>query len=154
LVLGVKGTLSDPTDGATELRELLEAHRFSWGCGFVPQGTPTNNTETAVAGYSREDVGFERSYALEREERPLPSQRGDNAADAALAFGLNVSDLAPLCYADGHDQRDAADINRVFWPATLGYFLNQILNGVMPGANLDAWREYFVSQVRACGPLP
>jgi hypothetical protein len=124
VVFGVKGTLSKK-DGASELRALIEAHRFTWGCGFVPQGTPTNNTETVSAGYSREDVGFQTSFALEREERP---NAGTDGARAALALGLNPADLAALRYADSHDQRDATNMNRALWPATIGYFLDQFLN--------------------------
>jgi hypothetical protein len=152
MVVGVKGTLADPQDGARELRALLEAHRFTWGCGFVPQGTPTNNSDGVAAGYSREDVGFERSFALEREARALTADADGTLAAAAL--GLAATDVAPLTYADGYDQRDAANFNRVLWPVTLGYFLRQFLNEVLPGPDHEAWRTYFVERVRARGPLP
>lgn len=154
IVLGVKGTLADPKDGAAELRGLLEAHRFTWGCGFVPQGTPTNNTEQVTAGYSREDVGFQRSFVLERDggEPPLPDD-SDGAA-AARAFGLDVADLAAWRNADGFDQRNAANFNRVLWPVTFGYFLTQIFNDALPAVDLQAWRQYVVQSVRARGPLP
>ncbi len=157
IVFGVKGTLSQPEEGATELRELIEAHRFTWGCGFVPQGTPTNNTETVSSGYSREDVGFQTSFALEREARQQPrveANDGSDGARAALALGLDVTDLTCLRYADGHDQRDAANFNRALWPATIGYFLDQAFNDILSGYNKDKWRTYFVDLVRARGPLP
>ncbi len=154
IVIGVKGTLSDPADGAAELRELVEAHRFTWGCGFVPQGTPTNNTEQVDSGYTRADVGYERSFALEREDHPIAARVGGNAEEAARALGIDVSHLSRLRHADGRDQRDAAAFNRVLWPVTIGYFLNQIANDVLPDADLNAWREYFVRHVRARGPIP
>ena len=152
IVIGVKGTLRDPAEGATELRELLDAHRYTWGCGFVPQGTPTNNTEQVASGYSRADAGFERSFALEREERAIGP--GTDGAAAALAIGVDTSFVARLRAADGRDQRDAASFNCALWPVTIGYFLNQILNDVVPGSDPDGWREFFIQNVRARGPLP
>ena len=148
----MKGTLSE-TDGATELGELIDAHRFTWGCEFVPQGTPTNNTEQADAGYSRADVGYQRSFALEREE-PARARAGTDGGEAALALGIDVARVSRLRHADGHDQREAACFNRVLWPVTVGYFLNQIANDILPGPDPDGWREYFVQHVRARGPLP
>ena len=153
LVLGLKGTLSAEA-GAHELRDLLEAHRFTWGCAFVPQGTPTNNTETNRSGYSRADVGFQTSFTLERESLEMPVSGDSDGATMARALGLSVTDLARLRYADGHDQRDAADFNRVLWPVTLGYFLEQFLNDIPIGYDRQQWREYFVQFVRARGPLP
>lgn len=153
IVFGVKGTLG-PQDGARELRELIEAHRFTWGCGLVPQGTPTNNTETVSSGYSREDAGFQTSFLLEREPPRIQTNDGSDGAWAALALGLEPADFAHLRNASGHDQRDAADFNRVLWPATIGYFLDQFFNDILSGFDKDLWREYFVHNVRARGPLP
>jgi hypothetical protein len=154
IVLGVKGTLSKPEDGADELHKLIEVHRFTWGCGFVPQATPTNNTETVRSGYSREDVGFQTSFALEREPSQIAAEDGSHGAQAAVALGLDVADLACLRYANGHDQRNAAYFNRVLWPVTIGYFLDQFFNDVLPGYDKEKWRDYFIYLVRACGPLP
>jgi len=160
IVLGIKGTLNDPKDGASELQELIDAHRFTWGCSFVPQGTPTNNTETVGSGYSREDLGFQTSFALEREDRNTQGVPKDSIPDdgsqTAFALGLDIEHLSHLRYADGHDQRDAANFNRVLWPVTLGYFLDQFVLGVFPDyvQNKDKWRSYFVDYVRARGPLP
>jgi hypothetical protein len=45
-------------------------------------------------------------------------------------------------------------MNRVLWPATLGYFLDQFLGGVLPGYDPDAWRDHFAVHVHGRGPLP
>ena len=147
LVLGVKGTLNDPKDGANELHELIEGHRFTWGCGFVPQGTPTNNTESVGSGYSREDVGFQTSFALEREQSKIAVGDRSNGAQATWALGLGLPDFENLRNADGYDELDAANFNRVLWPATIGYFLDQFLIDVLPGYDKAKWRDYFVDWV-------
>ena len=154
IVIGVKGTLNNPADGATELGDLIDAHRFTWGCGFVPQGTPTNNTERVDSGHSRDDPGYQRSFALERETQVDGAQAESDGAAAARGLGLPLERMTHLRHADGRDQRDASDFNRMLWPVTLGYFLNQIANEVIPGVDLDAWRDYFVRHLRARGPLP
>jgi hypothetical protein len=45
LVMGIRSS-PDPGAATAELDALLRAHRFADGLAFVPQGTPTNNTET------------------------------------------------------------------------------------------------------------
>ena len=42
-----------PMHAAAELQALFEQHSRSAGLAFVPQGTPTNNTETVASGYRR-----------------------------------------------------------------------------------------------------
>lgn len=154
VVVGVRGASNDPAEGAAELRALLAAHRFTWGAAFVPLGIPTNNTEREDAGFSREDAGFERSFALEREQRVASLNPNADGALAARAIGLPPDEVARLQHAGGRNQRDASYINRALWPVTFGYFLDQILNNVVPGVDALAWREYFALHVRARGPLP
>jgi hypothetical protein len=49
-------------------------------------------------------------------------------------------------------------MNRALWPATWGYYLEQMMHGIFPDGDIDAdlaWgREHFVNHVRAGGPLP
>ena len=49
IVLGVDWTLT-PAEAAASLGRLLEAHLYADGLSVVPQGTPTNNTESAACG--------------------------------------------------------------------------------------------------------
>ena len=61
LVLGVR-----TTDQQAELEALLEAHRYTHGLDVIPQGTPTNATETAAPGISleRPDLAAVRASEL------------------------------------------------------------------------------------------
>src|SRR5690606_2085397 len=50
LVVGVSAV--GPKQSATSLAELLEAHHYTDGLELVAQGTPTNNTDAGVAGWT------------------------------------------------------------------------------------------------------
>ena len=63
LVFGVKESL-DSTASAARLKELIEAHKYTDGLSLVTQGTPTNNTEDATAGFTTEDPGHDQSFRL------------------------------------------------------------------------------------------
>ena len=62
LVLGVR-----TTDQQAELEALLTAHRYTHGLDVIPQGTPTNATETAAPGLSleRPDLAAVRASEFE-----------------------------------------------------------------------------------------
>jgi hypothetical protein len=158
LVLGIK----DAPDGAPLLGELLDAHHYSDGLSFVPQGTPTNNTQEAPSGFSSRDPGHETSYTAERSPPAVAPGDGSNADVLSAALGL--ADAAPALAnvpeATAKEQLDARHMNRALWPATWGYFLSQMMSGDQPASpTLTAedigWvRQHFIDHVRAAGPLP
>jgi hypothetical protein len=156
LVLGVKGTLNS-NQSAELLQSLFDAHHYTWGLGFAPVGTPTNNTNEARSGYAERDSGYERSFAAEQGNNLCQSGDGSDGDQAALALGL--SQTSPFVFAhvsnsNGHDQQDAKNINTVMWPITWGYFLTQIMDRVFRSLDLNSWHEFFIEYVRARGPLP
>ena len=51
VVVGTKATV-DAVQSGKLFEELLDAHHYTWGLGFVPQGTPTNNTAEDALGLS------------------------------------------------------------------------------------------------------
>jgi hypothetical protein len=152
-------------DGAGVVTEMLRAHRFTDGLAFVPQGTPTNNTADHPTGYSRKDPGLERSFALEeRGQVELP-----DASVAAAALGVQVEAFEDVEHADGDGERNAREMAVALWPATLGYFLSQMMADRDPGSDPsslpsyhpllsseqeDEARSWFIERVRGRGPLP
>jgi hypothetical protein len=162
LVLGIKDAPGGTADGAPLLAELLDAHHYSDGLSFVPQGMPTNNTQEAPSGFSSRDPGHEASYAAERSSPAVAPGDGSNADVLSAALGL--ADAAPALAnvpeATAKEQLDARHMNRALWPATWGYFLSQMMSGFQPSSpTLTAedigWvRQHFIDYVRAAGPLP
>ena len=59
------------------LEALLEAHRYTHGLDFIPQGTPTNTTETAAPGHEPRapDLAALRASELGIARSPLPPPR-------------------------------------------------------------------------------
>ncbi len=159
----VFGTKFSP-DATQRLVELFEAHHYTDGLSFVLNGTPSNNTKDAPSGFSTADPGNVESYQAERGASAFKPGDGSNADALANALGLrdaNGQVLANLANANAAEQLDARHMNRALWPATLGYFLRQMMAPVSafatPPLTADdtVWvRRHFIDYVRATGPLP
>ena len=160
IAFGVRWS-SNKDDSARSLGELLRAHRYTWGLGVVPPGTPTNNTEEIRAGHTAFDPEAEGGILGELSSVPNPLSAGSDAQVLEQVLGLPSETLGGIENGDGSSQPDAALINKVFWPATWGYYLDQLLSSdLFKVANVDvkAFREklheHFLNHVRACGPVP
>ena len=155
LVLGVRAS-SSGDDGQRRLEALLRAHHYTHGLAFVAQGTPTNNTPEAPAGYSAQDPGYATSHRVERAGASSPAPAGSNRQVTARALGVDDAVFARVDNGSATEQLDAAHMANTLWAPTWGYFLEQLLAG--PGSPSDAairqGREHFVRHVRARGPLP
>jgi hypothetical protein len=115
IVLGVRSTL-DAAASAEALGQLVEGHRFSGGVGIVRQGTPTNNTESAKAGFTTSGDVVDQVFELE--EKPLPldftagwRQRQDGVR-LARALGLSPEQMRTLPNAGATDIADAIAMKR------------------------------------------
>ena len=154
--VGVRA-LDDPEDAATHLEELLRAHRFSGsGLAFVPQGTPTNNTEEGDSGRSRlddADASFDARTAGPVPLEADPRRRRDGQWFTEL-LGIDPEVLEGVPGAHGLDQRDARAMQSLLWPATLGYLLGTQLEPVLSDATVEQARWFFTRHVRGRGSLP
>lgn len=151
LVFGVKSTIG-PDGGATAIASLFDAHHYSRGWAFVPQGTPTNDSREIPSGYPPADPNGTVSFGVER-SASLATVDGDGVA-WARAFGLTADAVAHVAGADRTEQRSAAAMNRALFPATWGYYLDTMLAPAVSASTVSALREYLVDRVRARGPFP
>ena len=135
----------------------MEAHHYTDGLAFVPQGTPSNNTADAPSGFSSADPGQEVSYLAERATPAFRHGDGSNADVLAAALGLRDGHPAPLANlsnATDREQVDARHMNRAVWPATWGYFLTQMIGPPLTPDDCAWARQHFIEFVCAAGPLP
>jgi hypothetical protein len=156
VVVGFEWTRS-AADSAADFADLLAAHRDSSGLGFAALGTPTNNTETASAGYS-----------ASANKVPAPATQSNSPEDQdalqllTWAMGIDPQALPADNIENAHltDQRTALHMMNVLWRGTFGDYLlemwNPYVNGkeLLDATKIYALRRYAVSYVRPTGALP
>jgi hypothetical protein len=161
VVLGVRtdaATPGQPT-GHTVVQQLLSEHYYTSGVQLVPQGTPTNNTDAVAAGYSsRELTDAEATFRLLSQPADFdlntPWRQRPDGQHLASALGLAAGTVPPLAGALAHDTSEALALNRALWPATYGYFLEEMLRPLLSPAALNWTRHFFETYVLARGVAP
>jgi hypothetical protein len=146
LVAGLR-TAPAPGDEAVAIEGLITAHRYTEGCAVTAVGTATNNSDLGSSGHSVRRLDPAATYPLD-----VPDVAADSAA-AQLAAGLGIDphSVAPLVGAGTRQDVEAAAMQTLLWPATGGYFLDQLFS-VLPEA--PSARAHALANVRAEGPLP
>jgi hypothetical protein len=161
VVIGVNESL-DPAKAAAQLRALLDAHHYTSGFAFLRPGTPTNNTPDLPSAFPPPDPNGTASFAIER-GAPLVtpgSAPGANGLLLARALGLPLAAgeaVAAVEHIDGADvdgDTPAATMNDALWPATLGYFMEQMMAPRFDATTIADARQFVVSYLRPGGPFP
>ena len=153
LVVGVKTTTGN-SDDSLRLSSLWNAHHFTSSMAFVPQGTPTNNTEGRPTSYPFTENAGEKSFVIERQGSVLPSPNDDQAFNKATASSPGRIE------GSGNQQLENARAMRLaLWPATLGFFLQRMMSnedggGLFTSDQILATKSYFTSWVSSRGVAP
>ncbi|MFN0120728.1 MAG: hypothetical protein ACKV2V_09525 [Blastocatellia bacterium] len=164
IVYGVRKSL-DSGASTARLNELIQAHTYTDGLALLAQGTPTNNTPQTASGFDTADPANENSYNMIFRSPLFAAGDGSNGDTLTRALGLAPDALQSAPRAAQAEQTDAMHMQRALWPATWGYFLEQMITrnnppvrGLIEDNDLDAavtWaRDHYLSFVRAGGPLP
>jgi hypothetical protein len=149
----VYGLRASDTQASQTFASLLTAHHFTDGLALVPQGAPTNNTPDASSAYSRKDPNYDISFETER-QGPLTSSANCDGVALATLVGVPSTSFDHVAYASSTDSLDSTDMLRALWPATLGYFLNQMMASVFSADVIEQARQYVISNVYPRGPIP
>jgi hypothetical protein len=157
-VLGVR-LGSDAEQSKTELETLFKNHYFSRsGFAFLPQSSPTNNTEDSSSAYTRQedadesfDFYFKGKAEFSETEDWLDKSDGQWFAES---LGLDTDWLKQIPHAGGRDQCEARAMNTALWPATLGYFMDTLLQPVFNDDEIYYTRWFFNRFVLGRGMLP
>jgi hypothetical protein len=135
--------------GAPDLERLLTAHRYSDGAEFIPQGTPSNNTETDRTEWSR------RAPPPPPGIDAVPPVGGSNASALASVLGINPAIVASLPNAAAMEQPRAQAMAIALWESTWGQMLERLLEpNAMSDTTRAGVREHAIQWVRGRGPLP
>lgn len=157
-VLGIRLS-ADAATAASELETLFTHHYQSrTGLSFLPQGSATNNTEEGNSAYSRADESdasydfvFKQKAQFTETDEWLEKRDGQWLAEA---LGLGTAWLKQIPHAGGVDQREARAMNTVLWPATLGYFMDTLLQPVFGDDALYYTRAFVTQFVSGRGAVP
>ena len=156
MVLGIRVS-SSTADHRELLEELIDNHHYSPdGMSFLRQGTPTNHTGEQRSGFSTDDAEGEASFETETQEPVV--EITDNELDKtdaqrlSEAWDVDLKKLTQLANATRNEVSQAIIFNRAMWPATLGYYLEELLQ-IAPN-DIGRVRKFFGDHVVARGSLP
>lgn len=122
------------------------------GVAFVPQGTKTNNTAESPSDYPPADTAGAISFVTYRgTSLAVPNHDGDRFM---AALGLERETADHFWGADHDEQTIAVAMLDALWPATLGYFLRQMMAPDVSEAMARELRVWTRDHVRARGPYP
>jgi hypothetical protein len=158
IVLGLKLS-ADEKEGQHALENLLLSHYYSsHGFGLLPQGIPTNNTDGEGSGFSRiddadksYDVVFKQKEIFEDSDDSFTKKDGQWLAEI---LGLSTDTFKKIPFADGSDQSEARAMNTALWPATLGYFMDEMMGPIFTDSQIESTRIFFNQFVSGRGPAP
>ncbi|OXM50375.1 hypothetical protein [Amycolatopsis alba] len=152
VVLGLREQATPEKSAADWSGLLADQIRTPAGFAFLPQGTPTNNSEQAPAG---QDPKAEAASVLATAAGFTAAAGDKNDGEwFAELLGIDPAVLAGVPNADGFDRRDARAAHTALWPATWGYYLPALLNGVLTEDQIAQTRQFFLEHVSGRGPLP
>jgi len=156
-VLGVR-LASDAQAGAAELSKLIRDHQASRkGFSLLPQGRPTNNTDTSRAAYSwweDPDQSFRHFFETDPTDDPGNWDRRKDGAWLAGMLGIDKALLKASPNYFGTDQAEARAMNIALWPATLGYYMEQMIESVFSEETVRNTRTFFNRFVIGRGTVP
>jgi hypothetical protein len=156
VVLGLRSNI-EVAEAVKRLGALLQAHHYTDGLESLPHGAPTNNTEEDVkSDFTTRDANYAKLFALEQGPPRCPTRPTADGDRLARALGIPPELLAHVSGADGDQDEQARAMNAVMWPATWGYYLDQLVAGSVPSPEVivPAAREHFKDHVRARGHFP
>jgi hypothetical protein len=160
VVLGVK-TSATPEQSKQLLEDLFENHFYSGpGLALVQQGMPSNNADDQSSGY-----GWDARYASQGNSRAsTPSVLRSNTEQSSSSLNdgqwlsqyLGVDDglFQKVENGTGTDQRDARAMNTALFPATLGYFLDEMLDPLLNWSQIASVESFFTKYVLGRGTIP
>lgn len=157
-VIGIRLS-SNEQQGKKELEDLLSHHFYSKnGFGLLKQGTPTNNTEDNPSGYSwldNPDESYGRIFKnREHFEEVAELDKKSDGEKLADALGIDTDLLKLVPNANGKDQLEANAMNKALFPATMGYFMEEMMHPLFDDKEISETKSFFSNYVSGRGPIP
>ncbi len=158
IAVGVRLSADEKASQAA-FEELLRHHaRTRKGFAFLPQGTPTNNTDDVRSGFSRiddPDASFDANF---KPATPIPgtdawATRFDSEWFADY-LGIEHDAIRTAPGAKLADLCESRALNTALWPATFGYWMDTMMQPLFQPETIDQARWFFANFVSGRGGLP
>src|SRR5215813_10710215 len=161
LAIGVRLS-ADEIESKRLIESLIDNHYYG-GAGFslLPQGSPTHNTcggDAADDGSGRpEDLDASFDYFFKNRSRFEITDDFFRKCDGqwlAEYLGIDPAVLGKVRHAEGRDQLEARAMNVALWPATIGYWMETMMNPLFDDRDVEAMRWFFTHFISGRGALP
>ncbi|MFT4094005.1 MAG: hypothetical protein QM640_10220 [Niabella sp.] len=142
---------ADADTGKTLLQNLFENHHYaSKGLSFLPQETPTNNTEKDGSGYTKNEDLLSKGYYTGETAVVSP---GSDLDLFTKILGVDTNNLHELNHSDLKEHANALNMNTALYAATLSYYFKVLMKPAVTENDANAIRSFFTTYVSARGPL-
>ncbi|MDH5396282.1 MAG: hypothetical protein OEW97_08395, partial [Gammaproteobacteria bacterium] len=157
-VLGLKLGVNKEK-GKETLEELFSHHQSSRkGMAILQQGAPTNNTEDDESAYSWQhdpDDSFDIYFGDgDINSDPVDADRKTDGRWLAECLGIAPEALQSVENYYNTDIAEAGAMQKVLWPATMGHFMDSMMNPVFSDNTIEFTRWFFTNYVSGRGKLP
>lgn len=169
VAVGIKISRS-PETSAKILKELIYSHHFTNGFSFLPQGTPTNNSNESEAEFTEQEDDYDHSQVIELINQLPDDDDSDtfstipDAKRLAFVFDIPWNIFNNIENSNMHENADAFHINNILWKTTIGYYLENMmhnLHSTLPDefdlakkyALFNSLHNHFNKYVRSRGPF-
>lgn len=163
VVLGIRAE-SNFTESQTLLENLVQNHQYSYkGFSLIRQGTITNNSDDENTTYSWQN-SMTGKAGNNPPPPPPPPPPPTNTEEGSIGFGdglwlsqylgINDSIIQKIATAQDTDQQNARAMNTALFPATLGYFLNEMLDPLLTDEEISRVESFFNKYVLGRGTIP
>ncbi|HET7543089.1 MAG TPA: hypothetical protein VFK05_24620 [Polyangiaceae bacterium] len=160
IVIGLKSSIA-ASDTSRLLEKLIDAQHYTRGMAIVPQGTATNNMKDKPTGYPVKDNAGEFSFGIERQNAPLDREFshhclpfGTDGWALSMALGVPSGVFSNIDRAYKFEIDHARSMNEAVWPATIGYFMQHMMQPIFTAAQIADAKDYFRSFVLGRGSAP
>jgi hypothetical protein len=148
-----------PQAGVATFESFVRSHHYSDGIAFIPNGTPTNNTNTSTSGHSESDDKLLEAFDVEvlAPHRQLSDERRKAGAAARLERALALPAASNvLASLQGAELAATSAVERLFhalWPCTGDYFFTKMLGFEKLSDQRGALAEHVRKHLRPSGTL-
>ncbi len=162
-VIGIDDSADSQPMAPRSCAALLDAQHYTRGIAFMAPGTPTNNTPGVAGRVPARPTPAAPPASPSSAKRHWSARPPSGPRASAVACCLRsarwgwrpdtASRTSPARATDGDDA--AAAMNDALWPATFGYFMEQLMTPRFSSADdRGRARHFWVAHVRPGGPLP